>query len=94
MSLPTALAVCPMAMKATTHILSVNANISHTVSGTIIPFLCLFQLRQKMAHCFVKEVFCECLRVVCSKRRNHGDDHLPNQRILVRLEAKNLIGNI
>ena len=80
MSLPTAFAMCPMAMNASmiaVRIEKVERNAGRT-KRSLVRFA---EQCKEMAHCFVEKVFTKGLRVVHGKGRNKGDDHFPHQRV-------------
>lgn len=82
MSLPTAFAMCPMAMNALTNagqfrVGIVGRQIRHT-ERTLVRFA---EKSKEMAHRLVKKVLAKGLRVVYGKGRNKGDDHFPHQGI-------------
>jgi hypothetical protein len=81
-SLPTAFAMCPMAINASTNVVRVRVGIvgrqiRHT-ERTLVRFA---EKSKEVAHRFVEKVFAKGLRVVYGKGRNKGNDHFPHQRI-------------
>lgn len=79
MSLPTAFAMCPMAMNALTNSVRVEGEIvgqqiRHT-ERTLVGFA---EKSKEMGHRLVKKVFAKGLRIVDGKGRNKGNDHLPH----------------
>jgi hypothetical protein len=77
MSLPTAFAMCPMAMNASTNAIRggiMGREVSHT-ERTLMRFA---EKSKEMGHRLVEEVFTEGLRIVYSKGRNEGNDHFPH----------------
>jgi hypothetical protein len=77
MSLPTAFAMCPMAMNASRNAVRIGVlgrEIRHT-ERTLVRFA---EKSKEVAHRLVEEVFAEGLCIVYSKGRNKGNDHFPH----------------
>ena len=87
MSLPTAFAMCPMAMNASkiaVRIEKVERNVRHT-KRSLVRFA---EECKEIAHYFVEKVFIKGLRVIDGKGRNKGDDHFPHQGVPRSPEAQ------
>jgi hypothetical protein len=77
MSLPTAFAMCPMAMNASRNVVRIGAvvrEIRHT-KRTLVRFA---EESEEMAHRLMQEVFAEGLCIVYSKGRDKGNDRFPH----------------
>jgi len=80
MSLPTAFAMCPMAMNASTIAVRID-KVERSARRTKRSLVRFAEKCKEMAHCFVEKVFAKSLRVVHGKGRNKGDDHFPHQGV-------------